>query len=174
MLPFVFGSGAALTAGAATVIITPPERAAAARRLALASAALELGLNEAMRHQLGDHAEPYKRGAPSKLRLLSGAAVATGAALLARRGSGSRAASVAAGSLLAAGAACARWTVFRAGFVSASDPKYVVEPQRRNIERGARTGAARREASVRDVQPGAGSPATAPAVVRDQQSPSPR
>src|SRR6185437_4478087 len=37
ILPFVFGSGAALSAGAATVIITPPEHAAAARRLALAS-----------------------------------------------------------------------------------------------------------------------------------------
>jgi polysulfide reductase-like protein len=170
MLPFVFGSGAALSAGAAAVLITPPEHAGPARRLALASAALELGLNEAMRHRLGEHAEPYKRGAPSKLRLLSGAAVATGAALLARRGSGSRAASVAAGSLLAAGAACARWTVFRAGFVSASDPKYVVGPQREKIERGERRGAARREAKVQDARPASGSPATAPAVGRDQHS----
>ncbi|HET6865481.1 MAG TPA: NrfD/PsrC family molybdoenzyme membrane anchor subunit [Solirubrobacteraceae bacterium] len=170
VLPFVFGSGAALSAGAAAVIATPTEHAGPARRLALASAALELGLNEAMRRQLGEHAEPYKRGAPSKLRVVSGAAIATGAALLVRRGSSSRAAAVAAGSLLAAGAACARWTVFRAGFVSASDPKYVIEPQRRNIDRGERRGAARREATVRDARPAAGSPATAPAVVRDQQS----
>jgi hypothetical protein len=174
MLPFVFGSGAALSAGAAAVIATPPEHAGPARRLALASAALELGLNEVMRRRLGEHAEPYKRGAPSKLRMLSGAAVMSGAALLARRGSSSRAAAVAAGSLLSAGAACARWTVFRAGFVSASDPKYVVEPQRRMVERGERRGAARREATVRDARPAAGSPATAPAVVRDQQSLSPR
>lgn len=173
MLPFVFASGAALSAGAAAVIATPPEHAAAARRLALASAALELGLNEAMRKRLGQHAEPYKRGAPSKLRLISGAAVAGGAALLARGGSSSRAMSVGAGSLLAAGAACARWTVFRAGFVSASDPKYVVAPQRRSIEQGERRGASRREAKVRDAQPGVGSPATAPAVVRDLQSSSP-
>jgi Polysulphide reductase, NrfD len=161
MLPFVFGSGAALSAGAVTVIVTPPEHAAAARRLALASAALELGLNEAMRRRLGEHAEPYRRGAPSKLRVLSGAAIATGAALLARRGSGSRAAAVAAGSLLAAGAACARWTVFRAGFVSASDPKYVVGPQRRMIERRERPGAARWEPKVAEIEPGRGSPATA-------------
>ncbi|HJS93462.1 MAG TPA: NrfD/PsrC family molybdoenzyme membrane anchor subunit, partial [Solirubrobacteraceae bacterium] len=33
MLPFVFGSGAALSAGAAAVIATPPEHAGAARRL---------------------------------------------------------------------------------------------------------------------------------------------
>lgn len=160
MLPFVFGSGAALSAGAATVIVTPPEHAAAARRLALASAALELGLNEAMRHRLGEHAEPYKRGTPSKLRLVSGAAVATGAALLARRGSGSRPAAVAAGSLLAAGAACARWTVFKAGFQSASDPKYVVGPQRAMIERGERRGAARREPRVATTDRSTGSPAT--------------
>ncbi len=173
MLPFVFASGAALSAGAAAVITTPPEHAAAARRLALASAALELGLNEAMRHRLGEHAEPYKRGAPSKLRVLSGAAIAGGAALLVRRGSGSRAAAATAGGLLAAGAACARWTVFKAGFVSAADPKYVVDPQRRMIERGERRGAARREAKVRDARPVVGSPATAPAVVRDLQSSSP-
>jgi hypothetical protein len=174
LLPFVFGSGAALSAGAATVIFTPPEHAAAARRLALGSAALELGLNEAMRRQLGEHGEPYKRGTPSKLRLLSGAAVGTGAALLARYGAGSRAAAVAAGSLLAAGAACARWTVFTAGFESAADPRYVVGPQRQMVERGERHGAARREARVRDVRPATGSPATAPAMVRDQQSLSPR
>jgi hypothetical protein len=174
MLPFVFGSGAALSAGAAAVVFTPPQHAAPARRLALASAALELGLNEVMRRRLGEHAEPYKRGAPSKLRLLSGAAVMSGAALLARRGAGSRTAAIAAGSLLSAGAACARWTVFRAGFVSASDPKYVVGPQRRMIERRQRNGAARRTANVTEVQPALGSPATAPAVQRDIKTLSPR
>ncbi len=162
ILPFVFGSGAALSAGAAAVIATPPEHAAPARRLALASAALELGLNEAMRHQLGEHGEPYKHGIPSKFRLLSGAAIVTGAALLARRGAGSRAAAVSAGTLMATGALAARWTVFKAGFQSASDPEYVVGPQRRLIERGERRGASRRVSQVREVQLDKGSPATAP------------
>src|SRR5947199_4307092 len=44
LLPFVFGSGAALSAGAASLIITPLDSAAPARRLALAGAALEAGL----------------------------------------------------------------------------------------------------------------------------------
>ena len=162
ILPFVFGSGAALSAGAAAVITTPPEHAAPARRLALASAALELGLNEAMRHQLGEHGEPYQQGVPSKLRMLSGAAIMSGAALLARRGAMSRPAAVAAGALMGAGALSARWTVFKAGFQSAADPKYVVGPQRRAIERGERRGASRRASKVREAEREKGSPATAP------------
>jgi hypothetical protein len=42
-LPFLFASGAALSAGAATAIATPPEHAAPARRLALGGAVCELG-----------------------------------------------------------------------------------------------------------------------------------
>ena len=162
ILPFVFGSGAALSAGAAAVIATPPEHAAPARRLALASAALELGLNEAMRHQLGEHGEPYKQGAASKLRMLSGAAIVSGAALLASRGAKSRAAAATAGGLMGAGALSARWTVFKAGFQSAADPKYVVGPQRRMIEEGERKGASRRVSQVGVLEREKGSPATAP------------
>ena len=40
-----------------------------------------------------------------------------------------------------------RWSVFKAGFASVADPKYVVEPQRERIERGERRGAARRVTS---------------------------
>lgn len=162
ILPFVFGSGAALSAGAAAVMATPPEHAAPARRLALTSAALELGLNEVMRHQLGEHGEPYKQGTASKFRMLSGTAIVSGAALLARRGAVSRAAAVSAGALMGAGGLAARWTVFKAGFQSASDPKYVVGPQRQMIERGERQGASRRTPNVGAVQADKGSPATAP------------
>jgi len=162
MLPFVFGSGAALSAGAAAVIATPPEHAAPARRLALASAALELASNEVMKKQLGEHGEPYQRGAPSKFSHLTQALIVSGAGLLLRRGQSSRGAAIAAGSMLCAGALSARWTVFKAGFQSASDPKYVVGPQRRMIERGERRGASRRVSQVREVQLDKGSPATAP------------
>jgi hypothetical protein len=34
-----------------------------------------------------------------------------------------------------AGEACLRWAVFKAGFQSARDPKYVVDPQRQRVER---------------------------------------
>jgi hypothetical protein len=63
---------------------------------------------------------------------------------------------------MGAGALAARWTVFRAGFASAADPKYVVGPQRAMVERGERRGASRHSPNVREVQPGKGSPATAP------------
>jgi hypothetical protein len=42
-----------------------------------------------------------------------------------------------------AGAVCERWSIFRAGFQSAGDPKYTVGPQRRAIEAGERRGASR-------------------------------
>lgn len=141
-LPFVFASGAALSAGAAAVAVTPPAHAGPARRLALASAALEFGLNELMRRQLREHGEAYARGPAASVRRASGACIVTGLALLNSRGR-SRGGAVAAGVLLCSGALCARWSVFKAGIASASDPKYVVGPQREGISQGRRRGAAR-------------------------------
>jgi hypothetical protein len=143
-LPFVFGSGAALSAGATAVAITPIVSAAPARRLALAAAVAELGAIETMRHRLGEHADPYKHGAAARFRHIRQTCSAAGAILLAARGRSSRSAGVASGALLAAGALSARWAIFKAGFQSAADPKYVVGPQRGAIERGERPGAARK------------------------------
>ena len=142
-LPFVFGSGAALSAGAIAVVVNPPRRARPARRLALGAAVVEGPLMELMTHRLGPHADPYRHGKPALLANVSRACIAGGAALLYGRGGTSRAAAVAAGALLSAGALATRWSVFRAGFDSAADPKYVVAPQRAAIERGERRGAAR-------------------------------
>jgi hypothetical protein len=122
---------------------------------------LELGANEVMKKQLGEHGEPYKRGTPSKLSHLSQALILGGAGTLVRGGARSRAAAAAGGALLCAGALAARWTIFKAGFQSASDPKYVVGPQRAMIDRGERAGGSRRMAKVSEVQPERGSPATA-------------
>jgi formate-dependent nitrite reductase membrane component NrfD len=143
LLPFVFGSSAALSAGAAAIIVTAPEHAGPARRLALAGAVAEGGLRELMEKQLGEQGEPYKRGQAAKFKQASRALTITGTALLALRGRDSRTSSAVAGALLSVGALAARWSVFRAGFQSAQDPKYVVGPQRASIERGARRGAAR-------------------------------
>ncbi len=161
LLPFVYGSGAAQTAAAFAVASTPREHAAPARRLAIAGALIEVGVKEVMHHQLGDVGEPYKKGAGALFGHVSRACNLTGAALLARRGAHSRAAAALAGALLCAGAMSARWSTYKAGFQSAADPKYVVGPQRRAIERRERAGAARRTANVREVQPAQGSPATA-------------
>jgi hypothetical protein len=53
-----------------------------------------------------------------------------------------RAAAVAGGALMLAGALATRWSIYKAGFQSAADPKYVVEPQRARM-------AARAEAAAR-------------------------
>jgi DMSO reductase anchor subunit len=146
MLPFVFASGAALSAGAAAVALAPVEAAAPARRLALAGAVAELATSERMERRLGELGEPYHQGAAGRLRRISRATVAGGALLLVARARSSRRAAVASGALLSIGALSARWSVFKAGFQSAADPKYVIGPQRASIERGERRGAARSQA----------------------------
>ncbi len=133
-LPFVFGAGAALSAGAFAVMLTPVKHAGPARRLALAGAVVEVAASELMRRSLGELAEPYEKQPSRTLRLVTGACLSAGSALLAFRGRLSRPAAVAAGALLAAGALSARWNVFKAGFASARDPKYTVGPQRERAD----------------------------------------
>jgi hypothetical protein len=159
MLPWIFASGAAVGAGAAAVIVTPPSHAAPARRLALGAAALEGPLMELMTHRLGDHGETYKHGAPAVYSNVSRLSIVSGTALLSRYGAGSRPLAAAAGVLLTVGALATRWSVFKAGFRSASDPKYVVGPQRAAIRRGLRKGGSRREPRVAGPDPALGSPA---------------
>jgi hypothetical protein len=50
------------------------------------------------------------------------------------------------GALVLAGELCLHWSVFKAGFQSARDPKYTVEPQRRRL---ARAGASDPAAAAR-------------------------
>ncbi|MDQ6745263.1 MAG: polysulfide reductase NrfD [Actinomycetota bacterium] len=159
-LPFVFGAGAALSAAAAAIIATPTEHAAPARRLALGAAVAELALEELMEMRLGDHGQPYQESVPARFKRLSQACIAAGATLLAARGSRSRAAAAAAGALLGAGAMATRWSIFKAGSTSATDPRYVIGPQRAGIERGERTGAARGTSTVEHPDARTASPAT--------------
>jgi len=162
LLPFVFASGAALSAGSAGVIAAPPNHAAPARRLALVSAALEVAVKELMERRLAKQGEPYRHGAAARFGRIGQACIAAGATLLATRGGRSRGAAIGAGALLSAGALSARWSVFKAGFGSAANPAYVVRPQRAGIEAGEARGAARRQSRVLNPDPARGSPATAP------------
>jgi formate-dependent nitrite reductase membrane component NrfD len=159
-LPFVFGSGAALSAGAVGVAVTPPDRARAARRLALASAAVEGPLMELMALRLGRHGHAYRHGEAVAAAHVSRACIVAGGTLLYTRGGSSRPAAAAAGALLSVGALATRWSVFRAGFRSANDPRYVVGSQRELIEQGKRRGAARTQPRVAPGDPRRGSPAT--------------
>jgi hypothetical protein len=98
---------------------------------------------EVMTHRLGDLGEPYGTGAAGKLKRAAMALSVTGAGLIAGLGGRRRPAAVAGSALLLGGAVCERWSIFRAGFQSAADPKYTVGPQRRAIDAGARRGASR-------------------------------
>jgi formate-dependent nitrite reductase membrane component NrfD len=139
-LPWLFGAGASASAGAAAAMFTPVQSAAPARRLAVLAGAAELGLTEAMKHRLGFVGEVYDQGEARKYGQISKACTAAGAALLATAGRRSRLAAVGGGALMLAGSLALRWSVFRAGFQSARDPRYTVVPQRERKLRRAEQG----------------------------------
>ncbi len=128
-LPFVFASGAAASAGAAAVILTPAAAAGPARRLMLAGAAGELAATTVMERRLGELGEPYRQGNAGAFARASKAATAAGGVLGALAGRRPFLGRVAAG-LVLGGAVAERFAVFRAGFQSAEDPRYVVMSQR--------------------------------------------
>jgi hypothetical protein len=129
-LPFVFAGSAAASAGAAALLLTPPADAGPARRLAMTGAVLELGAAQAMERRLGELGEPYHQGPAGRLARLAKACTAAGAGLVALGGRRRRGVAAAGAALVLAGSACERWAVYKAGFQSARDPKYVVGPQR--------------------------------------------
>jgi hypothetical protein len=129
-LPFLFGSSAVASAGAAAAIAVPPAEAGPARRLAVGAVVVENAVFEVMQRRLGLAGEPYSTGDASRYKKLGLACTLGGAALLAGAGRRSRLAAAAGGALVLAGEVAVRWSVFRAGFQSARDPKYTVEPQR--------------------------------------------
>jgi Polysulphide reductase, NrfD len=134
-LPLVFAASSAASAGAAAAILTPVEDAGPARRLAVGGALLEIGAMEAMKRRLGDFlAEPYEQDEAERYDKIAKGLSSLGAAVTAFAGRKSRLAAIAGGALILAGAACERWSVFKAGFQSARDPKYTVMPQRERLE----------------------------------------
>jgi polysulfide reductase-like protein len=130
-LPFVFASGAAMSAGSAIALVGG---GAPARRLAVAGAAGELAATVAMERRLGWLGEPYRTGEAGRSACAAKTLTAAGAGLMAARGR-SRAGTVAGAALLLAGAMATRWSVYKAGFQSAADPKYVVGSQRARAPR---------------------------------------
>lgn len=132
-LPWIFGASAAASAGAAASIFLPPQEAAPARRLAIGGVAAEGALMQAMELRLGEVGEVYRRGAAGMLGLAAKSLAGAGAFVLAKRGAKSRGAAALGGAMICAGELCLRWSVFRAGFQSARDPKYTVAPQRARL-----------------------------------------
>jgi polysulfide reductase-like protein len=129
-LPFLFASSAAASAGAASAIAVRPADAGPARRLAVGSVLVENAVMLAMEKRLGLVGEPYRQGDAGRFNRIAKACTLGGAALLGTAGRRSRVAAAAGGALVLAGEVALRWSVFKAGFQSARDPKYVVLPQR--------------------------------------------
>jgi hypothetical protein len=129
-LPFLFGSSAVASAGAAAAIAVAPAEAGPARRLAVGGVLVENAIFALMRKRLGMLGEPYASGESGRYRKVSRTCTIGGAALLASPGRRSRLAAAAGGALVLAGEVAMRWSVFKAGFQSARDPKYTVAPQR--------------------------------------------
>jgi hypothetical protein len=129
-LPFLFGSSAVASAGAAAAIAVPPAEAGPARRLAVGGVLLENAVFQVMETRLGRLGEPYSKGEAGRYKKVAIACTLGGAALLAGPGRRSRLAAAAGGALTLAGEVAVRWSVFKAGFQSARDPKYTVGPQR--------------------------------------------
>ena len=136
-LPWLFGASAAASAGATAAMVTPAAAAGPARRAAVAGVAAELGLVRLMRRRLGFVGEVYELGQAGRYARVSRLCAAAGAGLLALRGRRSRPAAVVGGALVLAGEVALRWSVFKAGFQSARDPRYTVLPQRKRIEERA-------------------------------------
>jgi Polysulphide reductase, NrfD len=134
-LPFLFGSSAVASAGAAAAIAVPPAEAGPARRLAVGGVLVENVLFKVMEKRLGMLGEPYSKGEAGTAKKAALGLTLGGAALIGALGRRSRLAAAAGGALVLAGELAVRWSVFKAGFQSARDPKYTVEPQR---ERSAR------------------------------------
>ena len=118
VLPWLFASGAAASAGGIAAALVPVEEAAPARRLALVGAAAELVAARQVTHV----SEVYD----NRLARTAKALTLAGAATLLLKG---RPAAIVGGALVAAGAAVTRFAVAEAGNQSADDPAYVVAAQ---------------------------------------------
>lgn len=146
-LPYIFGSSGALAGSGVLMALTDPDYAGPARVLALVGSGSEL---YAM-HQLKEEMDPtirevYEKDAPgtllkaSEVMVMGGAVGTAGAVALQALGRNSRPLSVLSGIALVIGSGLTRFGVLHAGHNSVKDPKYVVQPQKRRMERDREAG----------------------------------
>lgn len=98
----------------------------------MGGAAVELLATQLMERRLGELAEPYEEGRAGRYAKAAKGLSAVGTAVMGFAGR-RRAGAVGGASLLLAGSVCERLAVFHAGYQSAADPRYTVEPQRRRL-----------------------------------------
>ncbi|MGE5286891.1 MAG: NrfD/PsrC family molybdoenzyme membrane anchor subunit [Micromonosporaceae bacterium] len=131
-MPYLFAGSAASAAGGLGLLTAPCEQAGPARRLAVLGAAAEITSAQLLTRRIGIAAEPYESGTSGAMFRASevATACALGVAFLGRR---RRLATAIAGATLLAASATTRFAIFRAGRVSARDPKYTIVPQRERL-----------------------------------------
>lgn len=118
-MPFLFGAGAAASAGAATTLLANPKDAGPARTLAIGAALLETGLSELIPRRIGSVGSTYSGGVSGNLHQVSTICNLGGAGLLAVLGR-RRPAAITGASLVLAGACLERFAVVKAGDASAN------------------------------------------------------
>ena len=126
-LPFLFASGAAASAGAAAVLATPPEHAGPARRAMLLGTVGSQIAETVMERRIGTAAEAYSTGRAGMNRRAARILDAAGLGFSLSGGLRRRRIGAA---LLLGGAVASRFSVFKAGFQAAQDPRYVLDAQR--------------------------------------------
>jgi len=126
-LPFLFASGAAASAGAASVLATPPEHAGPARRAMMLGTLGSQIAGTVMERRLGPTARAYATGDAGRYRQAARILDGAGLALSLTRGRRLRRLGAA---LVLAGAVATRFSVFKAGVQAAEDPRYLLETQR--------------------------------------------
>ncbi|HSD03127.1 MAG TPA: NrfD/PsrC family molybdoenzyme membrane anchor subunit [Gaiellales bacterium] len=135
-LPFLFAAGAAASAGAAGVLTTPSEHAGPARRAMLLGTAGSQVAARVMERRVGRVAEAYTTGEAGRYR--RAAQVLDGLSFALSLAPGRRLRRLGA-ALVLAGSAATRFSVFKAGFQAAEDPRYVLETQRNPRQAGVGT-----------------------------------
>lgn len=135
-LPVIFGATSLATAGAASVLLNDPSVSAPARALCTGGSLVALAGVEAMERRLGEAGDPYDEGAAGRFGRAAKALTAAGGLTVALGGRRRAIAALGAAAVLAGGL-CERWSIFRAGRPSATDPRYTVKPQRERLASGA-------------------------------------
>ncbi len=133
-MPSLFAATSAAAAGAWGMAFTGSKDGAIARRFALLGAVGTLVASRRLKAEVGPILkESFKAKEAKKLEKAASGLTMAGAActLLAKR---SRALAVIASALLFFGALAEKFSVYRAGYVSAKDPKYAVTLQRQRLD----------------------------------------
>jgi DMSO reductase anchor subunit len=128
-LPFVFVGSAGTASAGAALIATPTAEAGPARRLAVASAALETAASSRLEHAPQIERRSYRTGRPAAL-LRAAKMLTVGGAALAVVGRRSRLVSSTAGAGLLAGSLLTRLGIYEAGVASSQDPAETAVGQR--------------------------------------------